>query len=63
MTGRTYNISGTAGRKKAIEEAVRVLRPGGRLMIVDIRATSEYQEQLAAMANERILLMTLTESL
>ena len=50
-----HNISGTAGRKKAIEEAVRVLRPGGRLMIVDIRATGEYQEQLAAMGMEDVV--------
>jgi ubiquinone/menaquinone biosynthesis C-methylase UbiE len=43
-----HNISGTAGRKKAVAEAARVLRPGGRLMIVDIRGTGEYQEQLTA---------------
>jgi ubiquinone/menaquinone biosynthesis C-methylase UbiE len=42
-----HNISGRAGREKAISEAVRVLRPGGRLMILDIRATRQYQEQLA----------------
>ena len=42
-----HNISGSAGREKAIEEAVRVLRPGGRLMIADVRATRQYREQLA----------------
>jgi len=42
-----HNISGSAGRAKAISEAVRVLRPGGRLMIVDIRATRQHQEQLS----------------
>jgi ubiquinone/menaquinone biosynthesis C-methylase UbiE len=42
-----HNIRGSAGREKAINEAVRVLRPGGRLMIADIRATGHYQEQLA----------------
>ena len=41
-----HNISGRAGREKAISEAVRVLRPGGRLMIVDVRATRQYQAQL-----------------
>jgi ubiquinone/menaquinone biosynthesis C-methylase UbiE len=41
-----HNISGSAGRDKAIGEAVRVLRPGGRIMIVDIRATGQYQAQL-----------------
>ena len=42
-----HNISGRAGREKAIDEAVRVLRPGGRLMIADIRATRQYQARLA----------------
>jgi SAM-dependent methyltransferase len=42
-----HNISGRAGREKAIDEAVRVLRPGGRLMIADIRATRQHQTQLA----------------
>ncbi|MEO8032702.1 MAG: class I SAM-dependent methyltransferase, partial [Gemmatimonadota bacterium] len=42
-----HNISGRAGREKAIDEAVRVLRPGGRLMIADIRATGQYQARLA----------------
>jgi arsenite methyltransferase len=42
-----HNISGRAGREKAISEAVRVLRPGGRLVIADIRATRQHQAQLA----------------
>ena len=42
-----HNISGRAGREKAIDEAVRVLRPGGRLMIADVRATRQYPPQLA----------------
>jgi arsenite methyltransferase len=42
-----HNISGCAGREKAISEAVRVLRPGGRLMIADIRATRQHAAQLA----------------
>ena len=42
-----HNISGRAGREKAISEAVRVLRPGGRLLIIDVRATRQYQAQLA----------------
>ena len=42
-----HNISGRAGREKAVDEAVRVLRPGGRLTIVDVRATGQYQARLA----------------
>ena len=42
-----HNIRGHAGREKAISEAVRVLRPGGRLMIADLRGTRQYQAQLA----------------
>jgi ubiquinone/menaquinone biosynthesis C-methylase UbiE len=41
-----HNIPGSAARAKAISEAVRVLKPGGRLMIADIRATAQHQEQL-----------------
>ncbi len=42
-----HNIRGRAGRQKAIDEAVRVLRPGGRLMIADMRATRQHQIHLA----------------
>src|SRR4051812_31631987 len=42
-----HNISGGAGREKAVSEAVRVLRPGGRLLIADVRATRRHQAQLA----------------
>jgi SAM-dependent methyltransferase len=42
-----HNIPARAGREKAIDEAVRVLRPGGRLLIADMRGTREYQTRLA----------------
>jgi ubiquinone/menaquinone biosynthesis C-methylase UbiE len=41
-----HNIGGSAGREKAIDEAVRVLRPGGRLLIADIRSTRRHQVRL-----------------
>jgi arsenite methyltransferase len=44
-----HNIRGNIGRAKAISEAVRVLRPGGRLLIVDVRGTRQYQAQLVRM--------------
>jgi len=42
-----HNIKGGSGRDRAIEEAVRVLRPGGRLMIADIWSTGRYRTHLA----------------
>ena len=42
-----HNIQGRAGRDRAIEEAVRVLRPGGMLMIADIWATRQYRAHVA----------------
>src|SRR6516165_1372432 len=41
-----HNIKGRLGREKAIEEAVRVLRPGGRVMIADLWATGLYRTHL-----------------
>jgi SAM-dependent methyltransferase len=41
-----HNIPDSAGRAKAIDEAVRVLRRGGRIVIVDINPTREYEARL-----------------
>ena len=49
-----HNISGSAGREKAISEAVRVLRPGGRLMIADIRATQQHAAQLTKLGMSEV---------
>jgi arsenite methyltransferase len=41
-----HNIKHTEGRDAALAEAVRVLRPGGRLAIADIQQTAQYQRKL-----------------
>ena len=42
-----HNVKGKEGRRRAVEEAVRVLRSEGQLMIADILATREYEASCA----------------
>jgi ubiquinone/menaquinone biosynthesis C-methylase UbiE len=41
-----HNVKGEDARRRVIEEAVRVLRPGGRLMLADIFGTRQYERDL-----------------
>jgi arsenite methyltransferase len=44
-----HNIPKAAGRLAAIDEAVRVLRPGGRILIADLASTKKYLAHLRSL--------------
>jgi arsenite methyltransferase len=43
-----HNIADADGRRRALAEILRVLKPGGTGLLADIRHTAEYQRYLAA---------------
>jgi arsenite methyltransferase len=43
-----HNVRDREGRSRAIDEIIRVLKPGGRLMIADLAWTRSYARQLEA---------------
>ena len=49
-----HNIRSKADRKRAIGEGFRVLKPGGRIVIADIRATASYEEALRALGASNV---------
>ena len=44
-----HNIRSNPDRRRAVTEAFRVLKPGGRMVIADIRATAIYEDALRAL--------------
>jgi arsenite methyltransferase len=45
-----HNIRSNADRRRAIVEGYRVLKPGGRMVIADIRATAIYEDALRTLS-------------
>jgi ubiquinone/menaquinone biosynthesis C-methylase UbiE len=51
-----HNIPARQGRFKALDEAVRVLKPGGRLIIADIGETRHYAQHLRELGMTNVTL-------
>jgi ubiquinone/menaquinone biosynthesis C-methylase UbiE len=49
-----HNIRSNGDRKRAIGEGFRVLKPGGRMVIADIRATAVYEEALRSLGASNV---------
>jgi arsenite methyltransferase len=49
-----HNIRSNADRRQAIAEGFRVLEPGGRIVVADIRATSVYAEELRRLGASKV---------
>ncbi len=49
-----HNIRSNADRRQAVAEGFRVLKPGGRMVIADIRATSIYADALRTLGASNV---------
>ena len=55
-----HNIDGADERAKAIAEMVRVLKPGGQMVIFDIGHTPEYARELQRLGMADVRLSSLS---
>src|SRR5262245_16233656 len=49
-----HNIRSNADRKRAVTEGFRVMKPGGRMVIADIRATATYADALRTLGASNV---------
>jgi ubiquinone/menaquinone biosynthesis C-methylase UbiE len=49
-----HNIYDREGRRKAINQIVRVLKSGGQVALLDFRHTAEYAEDLSAAGMQEV---------
>jgi arsenite methyltransferase len=51
-----HNLKDPADRKSAVTAAYRILKPGGRIIIADIRAVKEYRDTLTELGARDVVL-------
>jgi ubiquinone/menaquinone biosynthesis C-methylase UbiE len=50
-----HNLENKTERKKALTEIIRVIKPGGKIVIIDFKYHNEYRKQLQQLGAKKIL--------